>query len=178
MSLLHLFSTGKSTRSQWDGYYEQDGQKYYFRAELEHTKHRFRGNIIDKEPTYSRLVIEEYMDLSLIPPSEQLAYKRKIAQSLGCAETDTIEVSREQTDRSFVDGDIKNNAVSFVKTYESGVVITIFTDRHKTRHETKPYSILYEGTLSEDGNQITGKWFLHEKAADLLLEGTFAMNRS
>ncbi len=177
MTALERPSFGKSFLSQWDGYYEQDGTKYRFRAEFLLNENRLQGKITDLDSIYSRLLIDDYLDLSSLSQSEKIAHKQKVAQRLGCADTDAIEVSREQTDKSRVKGTVDKRFISFVKTYESDVVITFFTDTFKTSFETKPYAVQYEGTLSEDGTQITGKWFLQEKFANVLLEGPFAMTR-
>lgn len=177
MSVLNLVTFGRSSLTQWDGYYEQDGTKYRFRAEFVHSENRLRGRITDIDVTYSRLPIEDYLELSGLSPSEKTEQKQKVARSLGCADTDVIEVSREQTDKSHVKGNVDNHSIIFVKTYDSGVVITFHTNGFKSSFQTQPYSIRYEGTLSQDGKQISGKWLLHEKQANLLLEGSFVMNR-
>lgn len=177
MSLLNLLLGSTPSKTFWHGYYVQHHKEHRFKAELVHDDNKFHGNIIDIDFVNSKVPIDDYLERSSLSSFEKQDFKQKTEYNLKCSEGELVYITEELAERSTIRGDITDNFISFIKTYEIGAVTTCFTDRFQIRYQGVSLPILYEGILSEDSSQITGRWFLHDREASTLLEGPFVMNR-
>lgn len=162
----------------WSGVYYQHGTPHPIEAELEQTANRVAGTMRDGH-TERELSIFDLASESGLPPGADEQIVARLHEMFPDRPEAPIRYISRLPSHSRLTGEVKDNVISFIKTYEGehlggfrmGDTILGF---EKTQHE-----VHYQGRIDLDGLTIEGNWWIEaDESRKRVGEGSFALSRA
>lgn len=164
---------------RWAGLYYQHDHARPIAAEFVQEGARLTGRMTDGVPDHE-LSVFEYAAESGLPPGADETIVERLRTLFPDAPESSIRFVTHLPPESTLDGAIRGETVSFLKTYE-GPHYGGFTVGDKiVGNAIENHSVHYEGRVSPDGEAIEGRWWIDPPPGSPggRLEGPFTLQRA
>ena len=172
----YLFASGPAT-GDWIGHYEQHGRTFPVELSLRHRRKQVSGRMVDVDGTHAQPLKQLLMD-SQMPAGQIEEFVEEIRSQFPDSASGEIEYHSSLPTNSLIAGEIDGFSISLTKRYEGYMEIEYRLNGLSLIQDAQCETVIYNGTISEDFNQISGNWSISVPDDHLAeLSGRFELER-
>ncbi len=166
-----------SLTGRWVGYYSQHGSQHPLQAELTQEGTQVSGTMRDQDTTTDRSMFEAAAEAGLPPGADEQIIAR-LRQMMPSSTGSPIRARSVLPSDSMIQGTIKGQTVSFLKTYQGEHLSGYQVGNEFVGLRFDSHAVHYQGEVSTDGTVIAGSWWIDPLVrGERRTEGTFELRR-